>query len=258
MPNQKSLTEFLTFLKNITRKSISKLDRVTNFRLLRSTETSLLIGWNLPMSLENNRHAFHKLYLVSELHGRFDDADAVKPHADTFSSYVFYVFLVRFLWYHMTWYESVGVSTTLSYSGALVPSWTWFLLKYFLCFRTCEIWKILSGEVLLNYNSLDENYFWWNSTVEFLPGKPITRSRTFKYAIVRTIVMICSWSKRFVWTLNFLKRTKRGFLVTIKDVKARLQIQRKIIQRNIGFRNLKSGSTYEISVRALKESIQTT
>ena len=58
---QKSLTEFLTFLKNITRKSISKLDRVTNFRLLRSTETSLLIGWNLPMSLENNRHAFHNL-----------------------------------------------------------------------------------------------------------------------------------------------------------------------------------------------------
>ena len=91
MPNQKSLTEFLTFLKNITRKSISKLDRVTNFRLLRSTETSLLIGWNLPMSLENNRHAFHKLYLVSELHGRFDDPDAIKPHADTgcSSSYVF-------------------------------------------------------------------------------------------------------------------------------------------------------------------------
>ena len=67
MPNQKSLTEFLTFLKNITRKSISKLDRVTNFRLLRSTETSLLIGWNLPMSLENNRNAFHKF--ESWLHG---------------------------------------------------------------------------------------------------------------------------------------------------------------------------------------------
>ena len=62
---QKSLTEFLTFLKNITRKSISKLDRVTNFRLLRSTETSLLIGWNLPMSLENNRHAFHKFWIIT-------------------------------------------------------------------------------------------------------------------------------------------------------------------------------------------------
>ena len=85
--------------------------------------------------------------------------------------------------------------------------------------------------------------FWWISK----PGR-------FKYDIVRWFVD----DPNDLFELKTLERTKRGFLVTIKDVKARLQIQRKIVQRNIGFRNLKSGSTYEISVRALKESIQTT
>ena len=92
---QKSLTEFLTFLKNITRKSISKLDRVTNFRLLRSTETSLLIGWNLPMSLENNRHAFHNLRILK-----------------FFSSQSF-----------------ADDPWSTDRERTAVPSWTWFLMK---------------------------------------------------------------------------------------------------------------------------------
>ena len=105
---QKSLTEFLTFLKNITRKSISKLDRVTNFRLLRSTETSLLIGWNLPMSLENNRHALYNLWIIIKA--------------------------------RVSWTNRGRI---------FVPNWTWFFWwKYmFLHFRTCEISKLLSGEI---------------------------------------------------------------------------------------------------------------
>ena len=104
---QKSLTEFLTFLKNITRKSISKLDRVTNFRLLRSTETSLLIGWNLPMSLENNRHAFHNLSIRISWtdRGRTMDESLYRIERD-------------FWWKYM-----------------------------FLHFRTCEISTLLSGEI---------------------------------------------------------------------------------------------------------------
>ena len=94
--------------------------------------------------------------------------------------------------------------------------------------------RFLSGEVLLNFNSMNVKLF----LMKFLPLKIVPKLPKRSVAI--------------------LKRIKRGFLVTIKDVKARLQIQRKIVQRNIGFRNLKSGSTYEISVRALKESIQTT
>ena len=111
---QKSLTEFLTFLKNITRKSISKLDRVTNFRLLRSTETSLLIGWNLPMSLENNRHAFHNLQV--RVSRTIRDPRTVNE--------LLYRVERDFWWKYI-----------------------------FLHFRTCEISKLLSGDFLLNFNS---------------------------------------------------------------------------------------------------------
>lgn len=112
------------------------------------------------------------------------------------------------------------------------------------CFYILELVKYQSFyQVKFSLEFQFQWNFWWISK----PGR-------FKYDIVRWFVD----DPNDLFELKTLKRTKRGFLVTIKDVKARLQIQRKILQRNIGFRNLKSGSTYEISVRALKESIQTT
>ena len=112
------------------------------------------------------------------------------------------------------------------------------------CFYILELVKYQSFyQVKFSLEFQFQWNFWWISK----PGR-------FKYDIVRWFVD----DPNDLFELKTLERTKRGFLVTIKDVKARLQIQRKIVQRNIGFRNLKSGSTYEISVRALKESIQTT
>ena len=112
------------------------------------------------------------------------------------------------------------------------------------CFYNLELVKYQSFyQVKFSLEFQFQWNFWWISK----PGR-------FKYDIVRWFVDY----PNDLFELQTLERTKRGFLVTIKDVKARLQIQRKIVQRNIGFRNLKSGSTYEISVRALKESIQTT
>lgn len=124
-----------------------------------------------------------------------------------------------------------------------VPNWTWFFYEN-TCFYIIELVKYQSFyQVKFSLEFQFQWNFWWISK----PGR-------FKYDIVRWFVD----DPNDLFELKTLERTKRGFLVTIKDVKARLQIQRKIVQRNIGFRNLKSGSTYEISVRALKESIQTT